>query len=413
MNINISKKVFAPIYLKNNILENDDRYLICYGGAGSGKSFFLTQKHIYRMLAEKEFKLLVIRKYAVTLKDSVFALFKTVIESWGLSKYFKITKSPMEIICLLNGNQIIFKGLDDSEKIKSIAGITSIWVEEANEISQEDFQQLDLRLRGKTKGYKQICISFNPVSENHWLKKYFFDEKVPSTTILKTTYLDNPFLDESYKQALNNLKEKDYNYWNVYANGNWGQLGKLVYTNYEIKDFDESTLDNFYWGCDFGFNDESAYVKIAFDKKRELIYVCEEFKQAGLTNTDLIEKMKKQINKRDFIICDSAEPDRILEIKRAGFRNARGTVKGPGFKNYGIDWIKSKKIIIHPTCSEFIKEIQSYQYMKDRKNDKYLDKPQDGNDHLMDAFLYSLNLEITQNKNTIKSGADIRKMLGL
>ncbi|WP_027724632.1 PBSX family phage terminase large subunit [Tuberibacillus calidus] len=401
MNINISKKVFAPVYLKHHALENTDRYLILYGGAGSGKSVFASQKILFRLLKEKNQRFLVVRKVAATLKNSVYELLKDTISRWGLYPYFTVTKSPLEITCNLNGNKILFVGIDDPEKLKSIAGITSIWVEEATELTQEDFQQLDLRLRGKTKTYKQIIITFNPISEHHWLKKYFFDNTPEHTTIIKTTYLDNPFLDDSYKRTLENLKNKDENYYRIYALGEFGQLGKMVYPNYSIKDFDISLLDNFYYGNDFGFNDPMAWIEVAYDKKAETIYVCREFKKSGLTTSDLAQELKKRMSLRDILICDSAEPDRIEELRRAGFKNARPTKKGRNSINFGIDWIKSRKLIIHPSCVEFIKEIQTYQYMKDNKTNEYLDKPVDANNHLLDALRYALNMEMNKNHRRI------------
>jgi phage terminase large subunit len=401
LNINISKKVFAPVYLKHHALENTDRYLILYGGAGSGKSVFASQKILFRLLKEKNQRFLVVRKVAATLKNSVYELLKDTISRWGLYPYFTVTKSPLEITCNLNGNKILFVGIDDPEKLKSIAGITSIWVEEATELTQEDFQQLDLRLRGKTKTYKQIIITFNPISEHHWLKKYFFDNTPEHTTIIKTTYLDNPFLDDSYKRTLENLKNKDENYYRIYALGEFGQLGKMVYPNYSIKDFDISLLDNFYYGNDFGFNDPMAWIEVAYDKKAETIYVCREFKKSGLTTSDLAQELKKRMSLRDILICDSAEPDRIEELRRAGFKNARPTKKGRNSINFGIDWIKSRKLIIHPSCVEFIKEIQTYQYMKDNKTNEYLDKPVDANNHLLDALRYALNMEMNKNHRRI------------
>ncbi len=341
------------------------------------------------------------RKVAATLKNSVYELLKDTISRWGLYPYFTVTKSPLEITCNLNGNKILFVGIDDPEKLKSIAGITSIWVEEATELTQEDFQQLDLRLRGKTKTYKQIIITFNPISEHHWLKKYFFDNTPEHTTIIKTTYLDNPFLDDSYKRTLENLKNKDENYYRIYALGEFGQLGKMVYPNYSIKDFDISLLDNFYYGNDFGFNDPMAWIEVAYDKKAETIYVCREFKKSGLTTSDLAQELKKRMSLRDILICDSAEPDRIEELRRAGFKNARPTKKGRNSINFGIDWIKSRKLIIHPSCVEFIKEIQTYQYMKDNKTNEYLDKPVDANNHLLDALRYALNMEMNKNHRRI------------
>lgn len=210
------------------LLDNRNRYLVLYGGAGSGKSVVAAQKMIIRMLEEKGHKFLVVRKVANTLRNSVFSLLRGTIADWGLSQLFKINKSDMDITCA-NGNQIIFAGLDDVEKLKSIHGVTGMWLEEASEILQEDFQQLDLRLRGETRNYKQIMISFNPISITHWLKAVFFDQNKANSKVVHTTYKDNMFIDDEYKLQLESLKIQDPYYYTVYALGEWGVLGKTVF----------------------------------------------------------------------------------------------------------------------------------------------------------------------------------------
>lgn len=210
------------------ILDDHSRYLILYGGAGSGKSVAAVQKMLIRMLEEKGHKFLVVRKVANTMRNSVFSLIRGTLADWGLSEFFKINKSDMDITCQ-NGNQIIFAGLDDVEKLKSIHGVTSVWIEEASELLIEDFQQLDLRLRGNTKHYKQIMISFNPISITHWLKQIFFDIKKTNSTVIHTTYKDNKFIDDEYKATLESLRIQDPYYYSVYALGEWGITGKTVF----------------------------------------------------------------------------------------------------------------------------------------------------------------------------------------
>lgn len=218
----IVNDVYYPLFWDKS------RYLVLYGSAGSGKSVFITQKILKRLIEEKNHKFLVIRKVGKTLRESVFAEFRNTISNWGLSKLFKINKTDMTITCL-NGNQVIFAGLDDVEKLKSISGITGIWVEEASEIEQSDLQQLDLRLRGKTNNYKQIILSFNPVSILHWLKTYFFDHPPNNCKTVRTSYKDNRFLDDEYITVLEALKDTDPYYYTVYALGEWGVIGKTIF----------------------------------------------------------------------------------------------------------------------------------------------------------------------------------------
>ncbi len=230
INININKRVFNKGFLP--YLNNDKRYLILYGGAGSGKSYFIVERYLYKLLNSKKFNLLVVRKTGKSNRDSTFALFKQVISKWKLSKYFKINESDLRIKCLLNKHEIVFAGLDDVEKLKSITfsegELTDIWIEEASEILESDFNQLDVRLRGKG-SKKQIVISFNPIDINHWLKHRFFDNKSNNIEIYHSTYKDNDFLDEDYKQLLESYKDTDEYYYNVYCLGMWGVLGKTVF----------------------------------------------------------------------------------------------------------------------------------------------------------------------------------------
>ena len=218
--IRIKSRVFNSSF--RHLLSCDKRYLVLYGGAGSGKSYFIGERYLYKLLTNKICNILVVRNTGKSNRDSTFALFKQIIIKWKLYNCFKINESDLRIKCTLNNNEIIFAGLDDVEKLKSVTfskgELTDIWIEEASEILESDFNQLDVRLRGKgTK--KQITISFNPIDVNHWLKKRFID----------STYKDNEFLDEDYKKLLESYKETDEYYYNVYCLGHWGVLGQTVF----------------------------------------------------------------------------------------------------------------------------------------------------------------------------------------
>ena len=230
MTVKISKRVFNPRFLP--LLEdNGHRYIVLYGGAGSGKSVFAVQRYLYRLLMLPLCNVLVVRAVAATNRDSTFALFQQVISKWGLSELFSCKEGDMRISCA-NGNSVIFKGLDDTEKLKSVTfpkgELTDIWVEEASEIQEEDFNQLDVRLRGKGT-HKQIVLTFNPVSVLHWLKLRFFDRQDPRAVCLKSTYKDNAFLDDDYKATLEGYKDTDPYYYSVYCLGEWGVLGQTIF----------------------------------------------------------------------------------------------------------------------------------------------------------------------------------------
>jgi phage terminase large subunit len=213
------------------LLFNESRHMVLMGGGGSGKSKFSAQKIIYRMIAEKNHRFMVVRKVGDTLRDSVFADMIKVITEWGLEDLFYIPNgrsSEIYIKCKLNGNEALFYGLDKVEKRKSIEGITNIWIEEASECTTDDFRQLNIRMRGKS-NYNQMIISFNPIDINHWLKKEFFDIKKPDALTMHSTYKDNPFLDEGTKKELEAFKVTDPYYYQVYCLGEWGVFGKTIF----------------------------------------------------------------------------------------------------------------------------------------------------------------------------------------
>ncbi len=375
--------------------ESKDRYRIVYGGAGSGKSYYIAQETILNMASNSDYRYLIVRKTGKSLRHSVFQLLADIISDNQLNDIFTINKTEMAISCV-NGSRIIMSGLDDSEKLKSVAGINRVWVEEASEITEQDFNQLDLRLRGKNKLGYQMTLTFNPISELHWLKRVFFDIGDDNAFILKTTYLDNPFLDDKYRETLERLKEQDYQYWRIYANGDWGSLGNLIFSNWEKQDFDYNQFDNFFNGLDWGFADDpTAFIRVHYEKKSKTIYVVDELYRRAEFIDEIAEELKN-IVKAETVFCDSSEPRSIADLKRHGI-NSVGAKKGPGSVEHGVKWLQSHKIVVHPRCSNTIKELTSYKWRED-KDGNVLPKPVDMNNHLIDALRYSLTTEMNQNK---------------
>ncbi len=378
---NVTNPVYYPLYNDNS------RYLLLYGGAGSGKSYFAGEKLVLRTLNEKGHRFLVLRKVARTIRHSCFDLLREVISQWGLSQVFKVNKSDLQIT-IPGWGEILFAGLDDVEKLKSIYRITGVWIEEPTELTADDFRQINLRLRGITPYYKQIMMTFNPISALSWIKRDFFDNPKENSKIVKTTYQDNRFIDEEYKQVIESLKDQDYVYYQVYALGEWGVLGNLILTNYEVHDFptDESWFSTIYQGMDYGFNDPSAFLKIGV--KDDELYWFDELYMKGLTNSEWIQESSTKANKSRLIIADSAEPDRIKEFRQAGFR-IQGAVKGKDSVRAGIDFLRRKKNHIHPNSPYVLKEMQGWKYKEDRDGNVY-DEPVEINDHLMSAGRYAI-----------------------
>lgn len=214
------------------LIDNQSRFLPIYGGAGSGKSVFASFKIVKRTVSESGHKFLCLRKVGATVKDSIFAEIRAQIYELELDAEFLINKTDHSFLHIPSGNQILCKGLDDPAKIKSIKGITGMWLEEATEFDETDFDQLDLRIRGQHANYVQYILTFNPIDETHWLKKRFFDKKDPLATTCHSTYLDNHFLTAEDKQRLESLKDRNELFYDVYCLGKWGvtvKTNKFMY----------------------------------------------------------------------------------------------------------------------------------------------------------------------------------------
>lgn len=406
----ITNPHFLPFY------ENKSRYLVFYGGAGSGKSHFIAQKHLLRIILSiqrgYQEKFLFLRRVKRTCRHSVFSLFKRYVQQANLTKYCQINKTDTSFH-FVNGSEVLCEGLDNPEKLKSIERVTSLWVEEATELDHDSNIQIDLRLRGEDiPAYAQICYSFNPITKLNWAYKEFFERENPNIlTIDHSTYKDNQHLDDNYIQVLNRLKERDEIFYKIYALGEWGVLGNLVYTNWIVKKISQNPLDydTVRCGLDFGFNNPSAFIKIGL--KDDDIYVFNEFYQDRLTNNELIRELKitqapdKEpiLLKQDYVIADSAEPDRIREFKQAGY-NVKASKKGKESVRRGIEWVRRRKIYIHPSCINTQNEISMYKYKdkKDTDKDEY-EEPLDFKNHLMDALRYAVEDYVLYEKHDMES----------
>lgn len=399
LNIKINPKVFNEVYL--DYLEEIARVQIFFGGSASGKSYAIVgQRTVYDILKGNR-NYLIIRNVARTSRQSTFNEICNTISNWKLNKYFKINKSDMVITCI-NNRQILFAGLDDVEKLKSIVPIngviTDILIEEATETSEVDIKQLEKRLRGRTQVKKRLILIFNPILRTHWIfKKYFVGKfydndtkyKDKDLSILKTTYKDNiRFLEQDDIIALEN--ETDKYFYDVYTLGNWGVLGDVIFTNWKREDLTSMIphFDNIRNGLDFGFStDPAAYNRIHYDKKRKLIYIFKELHEYGLTNPQLASFLKPLVGV-ERLVCDSAEPKSIQELKDNDL-NAVGAVKGKDSVNFGIQWLQGHEIIIHKDCQETVNEFQVYQWKK-TKSGETIRTPVDKHNHHIDDIRYAM-----------------------
>ncbi len=380
------------------------RYIVMKGSAGSGKSMDTAQNYILRLMQDPGRNLVCVRKADVTNRDSTFAeLQGAIFRMFGDShkRYWKINASNMIMECRLNRNQIIFRGTNDDrqrEKLKSITfkrgKLTDVWIEEATELTQADFEIIDDRLRGELPPgqFYQIRMTFNPVSAHHWIKKQFFDRQDPDVFIHHSTYRDNRFIDEAYYRRMERRKEVDPEGYQIYGLGEWGEIGGLILKNYVIEEFDRSPerFDYMVNAQDFGFNHANCIGEVGF--KDGDLYLCRELYVYEMDTEEIIALAAGKFNKGLRMWCDSAEPDRIKMWQKAGYR-AKGVKKEPNSVHAQIDYLKQHRIHIHPGCVNTIKEIQQWKWKKDDKTNTYLDEPVPFMDDAMAMLRYSIEQE--------------------
>lgn len=393
----LNKKAFNK-WIYDIIDDYSNRIEVYYGGAGSGKSYGAFQKVLLKALKSKR-RVLVVRKVGATLKVSVWALMLSLLNASGMYSFSKINKSDFEIE-LPNGSIFIFKGLDDPEKIKSITDITDIVIEEATELTEDEFTQLNLRLRPKEKN-PQIYMMFNPISKTNWVYNYFFcGNKPDNCLVISTTYKDNKFLSKDYCKELEKLKDRNPAYYRIYALGEFATLDKLVFPTYTTKIISDDDVKGLprWIGLDFGYvNDPSAIVDGRIDTINKKIYVCGEYVRKGMLNDEIAETMINLGLAKDKSYGDSAEPKSIEEIRRNGV-NIEATVKGKDSIIHGIQWIGQYELIVDERCYKVREELDNYTWKKDKKTGEYINEPVDTFNHTIDAIRYGLNKYIKGTK---------------
>ena len=343
------------------------RIEVYMGGAGSGKSYGATQKVLLKALKYKR-TVLVIRKIQRTIKHSIWSLMLTHLRNSGYYDQCRVNRSDFEIE-LPNGSIFIFKGLDDEEKIKSIDGITDIVIEEATELTEDEFTQLNLRLRALV-DFPQIYLMFNPISKKNWVYSYFFTGEIPlNTKVVKTTYKNNKFLSAEYIAELERLQYRNPAYYRIYTLGEFATLDKLVFPTYTTKIISDEEVKGLprWIGLDFGYiNDPSALVWGNIDTKNKKIYVRGEYVRKGMKNDEIAETMIDLGIHKDKSYGDCAERKSIDEIKDKGI-NIDPTEKGKGSIIHGIQWIAQYELIVDERCYKVLEELENYTWKKDKK----------------------------------------------
>jgi phage terminase large subunit len=387
------------------------RYNVIKGSRASKKSKTTALRWIYLMMKYDKSNLLVIRKTYRTLKDSCWTDLKWATRRLEVESLWSFKESPLEATYLPTGQKILFRGLDDPLKVTSITVdygyLCWAWLEEAFEVNSEaDFDTLDESIRGELPPnlWKQWVISFNPWNERHWLKKKFFDVSNPDILAQTTNYTCNEWLDEADKRLFENMKINNPRRYNVAGLGNWGITEGLVYDNVHIDyRFELTDMVNYKTVCgmDFGYtNDPTAFFIGFLDEKNKALYIWDELYEKGLTNRMIYDRLVSMGYGKESIVCDSAEPKSIAELRGYGLR-AKAAVKGKDSISHGIQYIQGLTIYIHPRCVNFTTEIQNYTFDKDKFGNS-INQPIDDFNHLMDAMRYALE-KYAMGRVTIKT----------
>ena len=392
------------------------RYRVVKGGRGSKKSTTTSLWLIYNMMKNPEANALVCRRYYNTHRDSTFAQLKWACNRLKVSQYWKFTTNPLEMTYIPTGQKILFRGFDDAQSITSITVdvgyLCWVWIEEAYQISdEEEFNKLDLSIRGELPPslFKQITFTFNPWSDQSWIKKRFFDpcaeydrQGIPHPDLFcdTTTYECNEFLDQDDRNVFSQMQKDNPRRFEIEGLGNWGIAEGTVYENWQPMEFDEDDIkyqiDHYsrplyqcLYGLDWGFsNDPTACIKLYANEDKKEIWIVDEIYNYRMTNDQIASAIKMKGWDNELIIADSADPKSIEELKRMGINRIRPAVKGADSVRAGIQKLQDYKIFVHPRCVNTMLEFNNYIWSKDA-NGRVRNTPIDEWNHAMDALRYA------------------------
>lgn len=411
-------QLIAPAfyYVHEDIMEERYTHYMLKGGRGSTKSSFISIEIILGMMKNSDVHAVALRKVGVNLKDSVFAQLEWAIEKLGVSDKWAVRMSPLQLIYKKTKQKIIFRGADDPQKIKSLKFPTGypryIWYEELAEFGgMAEIRSINQSLmRGGRKF--DVFYSYNPPeSISNWVNQEAAINN-PGRLVHASTYLDVPrdwlgeqFITEAEHLRTVNPKKYEHEYLGK-ATGTGGEVFANIKPE-EITDKQIKSFDKIYRGIDFGYAaDPFVYTVCYYDKTRRRLYIFDEIYKVGMSNMHAAEEIHKHGKYKSSIICDSAEPKSIAELRGYNLR-VSGARKGPDSVEYGIKFLQSLEQIIIDTarCPNTFKEFSEYELEKD-KNDGFKDGYPDKNNHTIDAVRYALESEITNKKARILKRGD-------
>ena len=413
-------KVVANDHFEDFIFDWNYKFYFLVGGYGSSKSYHVAEKLHIKLLQEKR-KALVVREVYDTIRDSCYSLLEEVAVNMGIYDKMKFKTSPIQII-YPNGSKIIFKGMDNPAKLKSINGVSIIWLEECSEVKYEGYKELLGRLRHLTSSNHIIC-STNPIGEDNWTYKHFFKDDESNRLILddeelykkrvitlNNTYYhhstcdDNYFLPESYVEELDQMKEYDPDLYRVARQGRFGVNGTKVLPQFEEMEHNEvidriSKISSYWYryGMDFGFvTSYNALISIVIDDKNKDLYIYDEYYKNQ--QTDDVTAGDITSYKSKLITADSAEPKTIAYYQQQGFKMIP-CKKFPGSRLSNTKKIKRfKQIYCSSNCKNTIKELKNLTYKKNKKGELIYDEF-NIDPHTLSAIWYALeDYEVADSK---------------
>jgi phage terminase large subunit len=378
--------------------DSKSRYFIITGGRASGKSFNVSV--LLLLLTFESDHVILFTRYTLTSASiSIIPEFLEKLELLGFEDQFYITKD--EIVNKNTGSRIIFKGIktssgDQTASLKSIQGVTTWVLEEAEElVDEKKFDTIDFSIRSK-KRENRIVLILNPTTKEHFIYKRFFEDKgvqegsnvtKGDTTYIHSTYQDNiKHLNQSFIDQVEVMKERRPEKYKHQIMGGWLEKAEgVIFTNWTIGEFQRVGVSVF--GQDYGFsNDPSTLIETNIDKSNKRIYLKECFYQTALTTSD-ISRLNKEYANGNLIIGDSAEPRLITELRREC--NIKESIKGQGSVTFGISLMQDYDLIIDPDSKNLIKELNNYSWL-----DKKSNTPQDTHNHLIDAARYAISYQL-------------------
>lgn len=377
------------------------RHLMVLGSAGSGKTFFACVKVILYALEHPKARVGVFRQTLPSLRETAWREIREVLDNYGIE--YQENKSN-GIITLSNKSTISFTPTDDDRKLRSL-NLDMVYIEQCEEITEEAFDELDLRIRNDVaqSDYGQMLIVVQPESKHHWLYRRFYQTKAndPNYKYVHFSYLDNPYLPKEQALVYEGLKETNYDKYLTHTLGQWITSSKQIFTDNWDVGFDRRYFSYYVGGIDWGWNSPSCFLLCGvYDEE---FYIMGEVYKTEMTNDEFLSRISSLLSKFDLefedldaVYCDSADPEKIEVFNRAGIR-AYPSIKNVKAK---IDTARETKIHIAEDCSNLIREIPAYEWKKDRLGN-ILDEPKKENDHAIDALcyaIYGVKGELSENK---------------